>query len=118
MGYQLITILGNVGKEPELRYTANGKAVCTFSVAVNERYGESESTEWFSVVAWEKLGEVVSQYVTKGKELLVSGTMRTRSWDGNDGVKHYRTELIARDVKFVGKRDAAPGGDDATPFED
>jgi single-stranded DNA-binding protein len=69
MGYQLITILGNVGKEPELRYTANG-------------------------------------------------TMRTRSWDGNDGVKHYRTELIARDVKFVGKRDAAPGGDDATPFED
>lgn len=105
MGFHQTIVEGNVGKEPELKYTANGTAVCTFSVAVNEKYGDKESTEWYNVVLWNKLAEVAGQYVAKGKEILIVGSMRTRSWDGQDGVKHYRTELIARDMKFVGKAD-------------
>mgnify|MGYP001570956364 CR=1 FL=1 len=116
MGYQSITVVGNVGKEPELRYTTNGTAVCTFSIAVNEKFGDSESVEWFTIVAWQKLAETLAEHVTKGKELLVVGRMKTRSWDKNDGSgKAYRTELIVRDFSFVGKKDAGGGGGDNDP---
>lgn len=96
MGYNRAILMGNLGDDPELRYTANGKAVCTFRIAVNER----ERTEWFSVVAWEKLAETCGQYLEKGKEVLVEGRLQTRSWDGPDGAKRYRTEVVANVVQF------------------
>ena len=97
-------ILGNLGKDPELRYTATGKANTTFSVAVNEGSGENKRVEWFSISAWDKTAELCSQYLRKGQEVFVEGRLQTRSWDDN-GTKKYRTELIASNVQFLGKRD-------------
>ena len=103
-GVNRVTILGNLGKDVELKYSANGKALATFSVAVNEGYGEKEHVEWFSVAAWEKLAENCSKCLSKGQQVFVEGRLQTRSWDDN-GTKKYRTELIASNVQFLGKRD-------------
>lgn len=109
-------IIGNLGKDPEMRYTANGRAVTTFNVATSRTFSgpdgqRREETEWFTVVTWERLAETCAQYLTKGRQVYVEGRMQTRSWDGNDGVKHYRTELIAQEVKFLGSaRDGGSGG--------
>jgi single-strand DNA-binding protein len=115
------TIIGNLGGDPEMRYTPNGRAFTTFNVACNRTYntpeGERrEETEWFQVVTWDRLAETCAQYLTKGRQVYVEGRMQTRSWDGTDGVKHYRTELIAQEVKFLGQRgDAAGGGGGFSP---
>jgi len=104
------TIIGNVGKDPEMRFTPSGAAVVTFSVAVNSSYvskttnEKKTETEWFNVVAWGKLAEICNQYLTKGKSVYVEGQIKTRSWDGNDGQKKYRTELRASQVQFLGGR--------------
>ena len=105
-------IIGNVGKDPEMRFTPSGAPVTTFSVAVNSSYtsktsGEKKTeTEWFNVVAWGKLAEICNQYLTKGKSVYVEGQIKTRSWDGNDGQRKYKTELLARQVQFLGGRPA------------
>ena len=109
-------IIGNLGVDPEMRYTANGTAVTTFRVATHRQYsgpdGERrEETEWFSVVTWARLAETCSQYLSKGRQVFVEGRMRTRSWEGQDGQTRYRTELIAENVKFLGGRDAGAGAD-------
>ena len=100
------TIIGNLGADVELRYTASGAAVANFNVATSRRWtqdGEQrEETEWFSVVAWAKLAEVCAQYLQKGRQVYVEGRMQTRSWEGDDGVKRYRTELVAQEVKCLG----------------
>lgn len=108
-------IIGNLGADPEMRYTANGNAVTTFRVATTRSFsgtdGERrEETEWFSVVTWNRLAETCAQYLTKGRQVYVEGRMQTRSWDGNDGAKHYRTELVAETVKFLGNRGDGGGG--------
>lgn len=107
-------IIGNLGVDPEMRYTANGTAVTTFRVATHRQYsgpdGERrEETEWFSVVTWARLAETCSQYLSKGRQVFVEGRMRTRSWQAEDGQTRYRTELIAENVKFLGGRDAGAG---------
>ena len=99
-----IEIIGNVGKEAEMRFTPSGKTVTSFSVAVNSKFGESESIEWFSVIAWNKLAETCNQYLTKGQQVFVEGRLQTRSWEGDDGVKHYKTEIVANKVLFLGQR--------------
>ena len=103
-----VMIIGNVGKEPEMRFTSNGKPVTSFSVATNRVYttpeGErKEETEWFNVVAWNKLAEQCNQFLGKGRLVYVEGRLQTRSWDGQDGQKHYRTELIGEQVTFLDK---------------
>ena len=113
-----VMIIGNLGADPEMRYIANGDAVTTFNVATNEQFtnraGErQERTEWFSVVTWRRLAEMCSQYLTKGRQVYVEGRLQTRSWDGQDGIKHYRTELIANTVTFLG----GPGGARGEAFE-
>jgi single-strand DNA-binding protein len=105
-----VQIIGYVGKEPELRYTPNGTAVCGFSVGVSNFYtsdGEKkQDTEWFTVIAWAKLAETVNQFVVKGMLIYVEGMLKTRSWeDANSGQRKYRTELIARQVQFLSKVD-------------
>lgn len=107
--------IGNAGQDAEMRYTANGDAVTTFSIAMNETWTDKagqrqERTEWMSVVTWRRLAETCSQYVTKGKQVYVEGRIQTRSWDGNDGQKHYRTEVVADRVVFLGggNRDEQP----------
>jgi len=100
-------IIGNLGADPEMRYTANGSAVTNFNVATNRVYttrdGERrEETEWFRVVAWERLAEICSQYLAKGRSVYVEGRMQTRSWEGQDGNTRYTSELIAQEVEFLG----------------
>jgi len=106
-----VMIIGNLGADPEMRYTANGSAMTNFNVATNRVYttrdGERrEETEWFRVVAWERLAELCSQYLSKGRSVYVEGRMQTRSWDDQNGEKHYMTELHAQVVEFLGGRDA------------
>ncbi len=98
-----IEIIGNIGKETEMRFIPSGKAITTFSVAVNEKYGEKETTEWFNIVTWDKLAENCNQYLTVGQQVFVEGRLQTRSWDDKDGLKHYKTEIVAHRVLFLGK---------------
>lgn len=107
-----VMIIGNIGAEPEMRFTANGSPVTSFRIAVNRvRSGtdgdRKEETEWFSVVTWNKLAETCNQFLGKGRRVYVEGRLQTRSWDGQDGQKHYRTEIIANDVLFLDRRGAA-----------
>jgi len=106
-------IIGNVGTDPEMRYTANGRAVTSFRVAANRSFttaeGERrEETEWFAVVAWQKLAEQCSQYLQKGRRVYVEGRLRTRSWDTPDGQRRFRTEVIADRVIFLDRATGAP----------
>ena len=98
-----VEIIGNVGTDPEMRFVPNGNPVVSFSVAVNSKFGETESTEWFSIVAWNKLAETLNQYLKKGQQVFVEGRLQTRSWDDKDGGKHYKTEVIANRVLFLGQ---------------
>jgi single-strand DNA-binding protein len=107
-----VMIIGNLGADPEMRYTANGNAVTTFNVATNESWTDQsgerrERTEWFSVVTWNRLAETCAQYLTKGRSVYVEGRLQTRSWEGQDGQKRYRTEVVAETVRFLGGRDGA-----------
>lgn len=116
-GLNKVMLIGNLGTDPEMRYTANGSAVTTFRVACSRNFsgadGERrEETEWFSVVTWNKLAETCSQFLQKGRRAYVEGRLQTRSWDGPDGNKRYRTEVIANTVLFLDRAQAAPMSDD------
>ena len=116
-GLNKVMLIGNLGADPEMRYTANGNAVTTFNLAVNRNWtgpdGErKEGTEWFTVVSWDKLAETVSQFLQKGRRAYVEGRMKTRSWEGQDGQKRYKTEVVANTVLFLGRPNAAPMPDD------
>ena len=112
-GLNKVMIIGNVGNDPEMRYTADGNALTSFRVATNFNYtapsGERhEETEWFSVVAWRKLAEQCSQFLQKGRKVYVEGRLRTRSWDTPDGQRRFRTEVIANRVLFLDRPGGAP----------
>ena len=117
-----VMIMGNLGADPEMRYTANGNAVTTFNVATNESWTDQqgerrERTEWFTVVTWNKLAELIGQHLLKGRKVYVEGRLATRSWDGPDGQKRYRTEVVAQQILFLDRpRDGGGfpdvGGDD------
>jgi single-strand DNA-binding protein len=117
-----VIIIGNVGTEPEMRYTPAGSPVTSFRVATNYRYtnagGEpKEETEWFGVVAWRKLAEQCNQYLAKGRQVYVEGRLRTRNWEGQDGQKRFTVEIIANRVIFLGKTVSGsfPEGGDIEP---
>lgn len=100
-------LVGNLGKDPELRYTPSGTAVCTFSIATSEKFkdkqGEQqERTEWHNIVVWAGLAENCGKYLTKGKQIYLEGRISNRSYDGRDGNKRYITEIVANEVKFLG----------------
>lgn len=110
MSLNKVMIIGNVGRLPEMRYTPNGNPVTTFTVATNRRWltpeGEPrEETEWFNIVAWNKLAENCNQLIsTKGTKVYVEGRLQTRSWEGQDGQKRTRTEVIASSVILLDSR--------------
>lgn len=118
-----VMLIGNVGKDADLRYSSNGLATATFSLAVNNRRkrddGEWEDqTEWFACVLFAEQAERVAQYILKGKPLYVEGRLQTRSWDDDQGVKRYRTEVIASTIQLLGSRDdqrQGPPVDDYDP---
>ena len=107
-----VMIIGNLGSEPEMRFTPNGNPVTSFRVATNRVYttpeGErKEETEWFTVVAWGKLAEQCNQFLTKGRLVYAEGRLHTHTWEGQEGQKHYRTEVIANRVTFLDRQATA-----------
>ena len=99
-----VLLIGHLGKDPEVSYTASGVAVARFSIATNEKWKDQEGnaqerTEWHNIVAWRKLAEICGQYIKKGSKVYIEGRIQTRSWDDkNTGVKRYTTEIIADDL--------------------
>ena len=108
-----VMVIGNLGSEPEMRFTPNGNPVTSFRVATNRVYttaeGERrEETEWFTVVAWNRLAEQCNQFLTKGRLVYAEGRLHTRTWESQDGQKHYRAEMVANRVTFLDRQAAAP----------
>ncbi|MBI5888959.1 MAG: single-stranded DNA-binding protein [Deltaproteobacteria bacterium] len=105
-----VILIGNLGKDPEVRYTPGGKAVCNFSIATSESWvkdgQKTEKTEWHKIVTFDKLAEICGQYLAKGRQVYIEGKIQTRSWDDKDGTKKYMTEIIANTMKMLG---SAPG---------
>ncbi|MEK7806689.1 MAG: single-stranded DNA-binding protein, partial [Chloroflexota bacterium] len=109
-----IIVIGNLGKDPEMRYTPNGQGVTSFSIASNRRYttaaGEQrEETEWFNVSAWGRLAELCNQYLTKGRQVYVEGTLSSRSYEGRDGQMRFVNEIRLTDVQFLSRGPGAGG---------
>jgi len=113
-----VTIMGNLGQDPELRYTQNQTAVCTLNIATTDyRTGQDgqrqEFTEWHRVVVWSKQAENCSKYLAKGRSVLVEGRLQTRSWEDKTGQKRYVTEIVAQNVQFIGGGRDRPAGVEA-----
>ena len=110
-----VMLLGNVTRDPELKATTGGQSVCTFGLATNRMWkdpkGEKQSlAEFHNIVAWGNLAEFCHQYVKKGKPLYIEGYLKTRSWDGPEGAKIFRTEIVAENVILLGPREEAENG--------
>ena len=112
-----VMILGNLGRDPEVRYTQDGKAVANFSVATTDAWGQGadrqERTEWHQVVVWGKSAEACGQYLAKGRQVLVEGRLQTRSYEDREGVKRSVTEIVAQQVQFMGGKGANGNGNGA-----
>ena len=107
MSVNKVILIGNLGRDPEVRFTAGGKAVARFSVATSEVWNDSEGsrqerTEWHNVVVWGKQAESCGQYLQKGRQVYIEGSIRSRQYDDKDGNKKYITEVIAQRVHFLG----------------
>jgi single-strand DNA-binding protein len=104
-----VILIGNLGKDPEVKYTPQGTPVAKFSLATNERWKDKngewqDRTEWHNIVAWQRLAEIVGEYVKKGQKLYIEGRIQTRSWDDKDGQKKYMTEIVANDLVLLSGR--------------
>ena len=100
-----VILMGRLTKDPELKYTQAGVAVCSFSVAVNRRYvkeGEERQADFINIVTWRQQAEFVSKYFTKGQMINLCGSLQTRTWEDNNGIKHYATEVVADEINFCG----------------
>jgi single-strand DNA-binding protein len=107
MSVNKVIILGRLGQDPELKYTPGGMAVCNFTLATSESWADKagqkqERTEWHRIVVWGKLAELCNQYLTKGRQAYIEGSLQTRSWDDKNGQKRYTTEINAKTVQFIG----------------
>ena len=116
-GLNKVMLIGNLGADPELRFTQNGTAVANFRIACTRSYtnrdGErTEATEWVTIVAWRGLAENVGQYLSKGRPVYVEGRLQTRQWEDRDGNNRYTTEVVANDIQFLGGRGGGGGDDD------
>jgi len=107
-GINKVILVGNLGADPELRYTPAGTALATFSVATSESWKDKdgnaqERTEWHRIVAWQKLAEIAGEYLKKGSQIYLEGRITTRSWE-KDGVKRYMTEIVAQNFLMLGRK--------------
>ena len=121
--FNKVIILGNVVADPESRMTPNGQSVCSFRVATNRRWKDAsgnlqEETEFHNVVAWGKLAEIAGQILYNGRKTLVEGRLKTRNWEGQDGVKRYSTEIIAENISALGApQNASAPVEETAPVE-
>src|SRR5437667_3590562 len=119
-----VILVGNVGQDPEIKYTASGVPVAKLSLATNERFKDKndawqDRTEWHSVVAWQRLAEIVGEYVRKGSTLYIEGKLQTSTWeDRQSGERKYRTEIAARDIVLLGSRGKGQEARPETPGEE
>ena len=109
-GLNKVMVIGNMGRDPEMRFTPSGKPVTSFSLASSRSWvtpnGERrEETEWFNVVAWGGLAEICNQKLFKSQQVYVEGRLQTRSWEDENGQRHFRTEVVASDMIILGPRD-------------
>ena len=116
-GVNKAILVGNLGRDPELRQTPSGQSVCNFTVATSESWTDKngervERTEWHRIVAWGKTGELCAQYLSKGRTVYVEGRIQTREWEDKDGNKRYTTEINAQTVQFIGPRSGGDGSMD------
>ena len=114
-GVNKVILIGNLGQDPELRYTGSGTAVCNIRLATNESYKDSngemvDKTEWHSVVAWARLAEICNEHLKKGSQVYFEGSLQTRSWDDRDGNTRYTTEIKAREMVMLSARDDGGSG--------
>jgi single-strand DNA-binding protein len=120
MSFNKITIVGNLGRDPELRYTPQGTAVCSFSVATSEKRKDKtgemqDQTTWFKITLWNKQAETAAKWLTKGKPIYIEGRLRTEEWTDKDGKTRTSLEVFGTDMQFIGTRgDSMPnmGGSD------
>ena len=112
--YNHVGVVGNLTKDPELRYTTTGKSVASFSIANNQYYKvgdeKKQTTSFFNCTAWGKLGEVIVEYMTKGKKMLVAGRLQQRSWEDQNGNKRYAVEIVVNECQFLSPKDSGYGG--------
>jgi single-strand DNA-binding protein len=119
-GINKVILIGRLGNDPEVRYTPSGSAVANFSIATSDEWTDKDSgerkerTEWHRIVAWNRLGEICGEYLSKGRQVYVEGRLQTRSWEDRDGNKRYTTEIVASEVQFLGGRDSGSSGRDAS----
>ncbi len=104
-----VTLIGHLGGDPENKFTKSGLQVATFSVATSEKWKDAENnwqerTEWHRIVAWTKLAEICAQYLKKGSKIYLEGRLQTSNWDDNNGVKHYKTEIVMNDMIMLDGR--------------
>lgn len=114
-------LMGRLTRDPELRHTGTGTPVCSFTVAIDNGYGENRQTDFINCVAWNKTAEFVDKYFSKGKLIALIGRITTRSWEGQDGKKNYATEVVVSEVSFCGdtkKEDYAAGNEAPDADED
>ena len=117
-----VMLIGNVGTDPEMRFTANGNPVTSFRLATSRTYTTSDGerrpeTEWFTIVAWKKQAESCNQFLSKGQRVYVEGSLRTRSWEGRDGQKRVTAEVIANRVLFLDRQAVAQLPSEEAPVE-
>jgi single-strand DNA-binding protein len=110
-----VILVGNVGRDPELRYTQGGQPVASFSIATNERFKDKEGnwkdrTEWHRIVAWARLAEICGEYLRKGSQVYVEGRIQTRDWEDKEGNKRQTTEIVALSMQMLGRRGGEAGG--------
>ncbi|MDP2646987.1 MAG: single-stranded DNA-binding protein [Desulfobacterales bacterium] len=115
-GINKAILVGRLGRDPEIRHTTDGRAVCNFSIATSEEWKDKESgdrkerTEWHRVVAFGRLGEICGEYLSKGKQVYLEGRIQTREWEDKEGNKKYTTEIIANQMQMLGAKDSSSGG--------
>lgn len=99
-----VHLIGNLTKDPELRYTKQNTPVASYTIAINTRYGEQQQTEFINISSWGKSGEFVSKYFKKGQPIAITGRLKNRNYEDSNGVKHYSMEVVTEDIEFVGSR--------------
>ena len=111
-----VIIVGNLGRDPEVRYTASGAAICNVTVATSRQWKDKtsgerqEETEWHRVVFYDRLAEIAGEYLKKGRPVYVEGRLKTRKWTDKDGVEKYTTEIVAQEMQLLGGREGGGGG--------